>query len=167
MGRANRATIKTKVEFEGRIEEREVVVEEEHVRPWGPDARLRTVGRPTPRVDGVARVTGQALYTHDMQWPGALVGRFLRSPHPHARIVRLDASRAEELPGVRRVWHRGKPPPIPRLGGREVFAEELAYQGAEVAFVADDERILTPCLPTSVRVLPLSTTCRSPAEGAP
>ncbi len=56
---------KTKVEFEGRIEEREVIVEEEHVRPWDTDAELRLVGRPTPRVDGVARVTGQAVYTRD------------------------------------------------------------------------------------------------------
>ncbi|NLD74819.1 MAG: xanthine dehydrogenase family protein molybdopterin-binding subunit, partial [Chloroflexi bacterium] len=138
---------KTKVEFEGRIEEREVIVEEENVRPWGPEAQLHTVGRPTPRVDGVARVTGQALYTHDMQGPGTLVGRFLRSPHPHARLLRVDASGAEALPGVRVVWHRSKPPPIARMEGREVFAEELAYQGAEVAFVlADDERIADDAL---------------------
>jgi xanthine dehydrogenase YagR molybdenum-binding subunit len=69
----------TKVEFEGRIEEREVIVEEEHVEPWGPAARLRLVGRATPRVDGPARVTGQAIYTSDVQLPGLLVGRILRS----------------------------------------------------------------------------------------
>lgn len=138
---------KTKVEFEGRIEEREVIVEEENVVPWGSDARLRIVGQETPRVDGVARVTGQAIYTHDVQLPGMLIGRFLRSPYPHARVKRVDASKAEALPGVWLAWHREKQPPVERLEGREIFSMELAYQGAEVAFVvADDERIAEDAL---------------------
>ena len=138
---------KTKVEFEGRIEEREVIVEEEHVLPWDADADLRLVGRPTPRVDGVARVTGQAVYTHDLHLPGMLVGRFLRSPHPHARLKRIDSRRAEAMEGVWCVWHRDQPPPITHLEGREVFAAELAYEGAEVAFVvASDERVLEDAL---------------------
>ena len=138
---------KTKVEFEGRIEEREVIVEEERVARWGADAALDVVGRPTPRVDGIARVTGQAIYTHDVQLPGMLIGRFLRCPHPHARLLHIDSSRAESLPGVWVVWHREQPPPVTRLGGREVFEEELVYQGAEVAFVAaDDERIAQDAL---------------------
>lgn len=132
---------KTKVEFEGRIQEREVIVEKEQVQPWGEEAQLRVVGQPTPRVDGVARVTGQAIYTHDVQLPGMLIGRFLRSPHPHARVRQIDSTRAEAMPGVWLVWHRFQPPPVPRLEGREIFAEELVYQGAEVAFiVARDER---------------------------
>jgi xanthine dehydrogenase YagR molybdenum-binding subunit len=133
---------KTKVEFEGRIEEREVIVEEEMVQPWGPEAQLRVVGQPVPRVDGVARVTGQAVYTQDIQLPGMLIGCFLRSSHPHARVKRIDSTKAEAMPGVWLVWHRFQPPPITHLGGREVFLEELAYQGAEVAFVAaQDERV--------------------------
>ncbi|MBC7234677.1 MAG: xanthine dehydrogenase family protein molybdopterin-binding subunit [Chloroflexi bacterium] len=138
---------RTQVEFEGRIEEREAIVEEEHVEPWGPDAALRIVGQPTARVDGLARVTGQARYTHDIQWPGMLVGRFLRSPHPHARLVSIDSSRAEALAGVWLVWHRHQPPPVTRMAGREIFAQELSYQGSEVAFVlADDERIAEDAL---------------------
>ncbi|MFL7811436.1 MAG: xanthine dehydrogenase family protein molybdopterin-binding subunit, partial [Anaerolineae bacterium] len=141
-------TIKvTKVEFEGRIEEREAIVEEEHVARWGQDAELHLVGKPTPRVDGAARVTGQAIYTHDVDLPGLLIGRFLRSPHPHARILSIDSSKAEALPGVWVVWHLHQPPPVSRLGGHEVFAAELAYQGAEVAFVAaEDERIVGDAL---------------------
>jgi len=138
---------KTKVEFEGRIEEREVIVEEEHVAPWGADAALRLVGKPTKRVDGVARVTGQAIYTQDVQLPGMLVGRFLRSPYPHAYIKQIDSRRAEVMPGVWGVWHRGRPPAFTHLDGREVFAEELAYEGAEVAFVvAENERVLADAL---------------------
>ena len=127
---------KTKVEFEGRIEEREMIVEEQHAQPWDQDAALSIVGRATPRVDGVARVTGQAIYTHDVQLPGMLIGRFLRSPYPHARVTRVDSRQAEAMPGVWIVWHRDRQPPVDRLDGRKVFPKELAYQGAEVAFVA-------------------------------
>ncbi len=139
---------KTKVEFEGRIEEREVIVEDEQgVQPWGADAKLRVVGQAMPRVDGVARVTGQAHYTHDMQWPGMLVGRFLRSSHPHARLLSIDSTRAAAMPGVWLVWHRDQPPPVARMGGRDLFPTELVYEGDEVAFVvADDERIAEDAL---------------------
>jgi CO/xanthine dehydrogenase Mo-binding subunit len=141
-------TIKvTKVEFEGRIEEREVIVEQENVERWGADAQLDVVGRPTPRVDGVARVTGQAVYTHDVQRSGMLVGRFLRSPHPHARIQHIDSSRAESLRGVWLVWHRDQPAPIHRIDGRDLFAQEVVYEGDEIAFVvACDERVAEDAL---------------------
>lgn len=138
---------KTKVEFEGRIEEREVIVEEEHVETWTQGRTMRLVGKPTPRVDGVARVTGKARYTYDVNLPGMLIGRFLRAPHPHARVIAIDSSKAEALPGVACVWHRFQPPPVTHLGGREVFGEEVGYEGAEVAFVAArDARIAADAL---------------------
>ena len=64
---------------------------------------LTTIGHVTPRVDAVARVTGQAKYTNDLKLPGMLYARVLRSPHPHARIRRIDTSEASRLPGVRAV----------------------------------------------------------------
>jgi xanthine dehydrogenase molybdenum-binding subunit len=64
---------------------------------------LTTIGHTTPRVDAVARVTGQAKYTRDIKLPGMLYGRVLRSPHPHARIVSIDTSAASQLPGVQAV----------------------------------------------------------------
>lgn len=163
---------KTKVEFEGRIEEREVIVEEEHVTPWGVDADLRLVGKSTTRVDGVARVTGQAVYTHDIQLPGQLIGRFLRSPYPHARVKSVDSTKAEVLPGVWGVWHRWQLPAITHLDGREVFAEELAYEGAEVAFVvAENERVLGDALvaiEVEYEVLPsVHDLVAAEADGAP
>ena len=45
-----------------------------------------TIGHVTPRVDAVARVTGQATYTNDLKLPGMLSARVRRSPHPHARM---------------------------------------------------------------------------------
>jgi xanthine dehydrogenase molybdenum-binding subunit len=64
---------------------------------------LRTLGHSTPRIDAMERVTGSAKYTGDVQLPGMLYGRILRSPHPHARIRRIDTARAAALPGVKAV----------------------------------------------------------------
>ena len=64
---------------------------------------MNTVGHDVPRIDAVERVTGRAEYTRDLRLPGMLYARVLRSPHPHARIVRIDTSRAEAMPGVRAV----------------------------------------------------------------
>lgn len=132
----------TEVEFEGRVQRREVIVEEEGVDPWGEDATLRVVGQPARRVDGLPRVTGQAVYTVDRRLPGMLVATALRSPYPHARIVSVDSSTAEALPGVHLVWHRWRLPPITSFDGRQLFPAELAYEGAEVALVVADNRSL-------------------------
>src|SRR3989440_2688745 len=64
---------------------------------------LKTVGHATPRIDAVERVTGKATYTLDVQLPGMLYARVLRSPHPHARIKNIDASKAAAMPGVKAV----------------------------------------------------------------
>lgn len=61
------------------------------------------VGKSTPRVDARAKVTGDAKYTADLKLPRMLAGKILRSPHPHARILNIDASKALKLPGVKSV----------------------------------------------------------------
>ncbi len=59
------------------------------------------IGRPLPaRIDGPGKVTGDTRYADDLFWPRMLYGKLLRSPHPHADIVRVDTSKAEALPGV-------------------------------------------------------------------
>ncbi|MFN8507343.1 MAG: xanthine dehydrogenase family protein molybdopterin-binding subunit [Dehalococcoidia bacterium] len=60
----------------------------------------RIVGTRPIRHDGIDKVTGRAKYANDVQIPGHLHARFLRSPHAHARILSIDTSRAEALPGV-------------------------------------------------------------------
>ena len=67
------------------------------------DKRFNSVGTRPVRPDGVDKVTGRARYGADFNMPGQLVGRILRSPHAHARIVRIDASAAEALKGVKAV----------------------------------------------------------------
>jgi len=51
-------------------------------------------------IDGIAKVTGRATYAFDVKLPGMLYGKILRSPHPHAKILKIDASKALALPGV-------------------------------------------------------------------
>ncbi len=71
--------------------------------PAGPDgsqARLACVGRSVARVDAHEKVTGQAVYVSDIDVAGMLQSRILRSTVPHARIIRLDVSRAAAHPGV-------------------------------------------------------------------
>ncbi len=59
------------------------------------------VGKRILRKDGPDKVTGRAKYTVDVQRPGMLVGRILRSPHPHAKILNIDTSKAMRLAGVK------------------------------------------------------------------
>ena len=65
--------------------------------------QYKLLGSRPPRPDGVDKVTGRAVYGNDTQLPGMLYGCILRSPHAHARILSIDTSRAEALPGVRAV----------------------------------------------------------------
>ena len=108
------------------------------------------VGTRTIRPDGVDKVTGRARFGADYNLPGQLVGRVLRSPHPHARIVSIDTSRAEALPGVKAVVTRAdfgdQPSEFIPAGEmmmnykdvvRNVMAREKAlYEGHAVAAVA-------------------------------
>ncbi|MDO8689996.1 MAG: molybdopterin-dependent oxidoreductase [Dehalococcoidia bacterium] len=64
---------------------------------------FQSIGKATPRVDAVEKATGSAIYAADIHLPRMLYGKALLSPLPHARIVRIDASRALALPGVRAV----------------------------------------------------------------
>ncbi|MDJ0824915.1 MAG: xanthine dehydrogenase family protein molybdopterin-binding subunit [Rhodobacter sp.] len=67
------------------------------------DQIYKSVGTRPVRPDGVDKVTGRARYGADFNMPGQLVGRILRSPHAHARIVSIDTARAEALKGVKAV----------------------------------------------------------------
>ena len=56
------------------------------------------IGKRVPNVDGWEKVTGSARYTVDMELPEMLYGKILRSPHPHAKIVRIDTSARSSCP---------------------------------------------------------------------
>ena len=61
------------------------------------------IGKRLPRIDALSKATGEAVYTTDINLPHMLHGKILRSPHPHARILDIDTSRAERFPGVKGV----------------------------------------------------------------
>ena len=65
------------------------------------EREFNLVGTRPIRPDGVDKVTGKARYGADFNMPGQLVGRILRSPHAHARIVNINTVRAEALKGVK------------------------------------------------------------------
>ncbi|HID63062.1 MAG TPA: hypothetical protein EYP49_10025, partial [Anaerolineae bacterium] len=61
------------------------------------------VGKGLPRVDTVAKATGQARFAEDVFLPNMLWGKILRSPYPHARILGINTRQAEKLPGVKAI----------------------------------------------------------------
>ena len=63
------------------------------------------VGQSVPRRDLPGKLTGEAKYAADVQLPGMLTGKILRSPRPHATIVSIDATAARDLPGVHAIRH--------------------------------------------------------------
>jgi xanthine dehydrogenase YagR molybdenum-binding subunit len=120
--------IRTEKEVEGRYEEVWLVVEEDSLDQW-PAGPREIVGRPATRVDGIERATGRAVYTADLRLPGMLHAAVLRSPHPRARVTRLDLAPALALPGV----HAAIGP-----GDLEDLSLECNFQGAAVAAVCAD-----------------------------
>jgi CO/xanthine dehydrogenase Mo-binding subunit len=78
----------------------------------GQSGALQAVGKRLPRVDARERVTGGAVYPADLKLPGMVHGKMLRSPHAHARIRRIDTTRAEALPGVLAVVTAGDFPEL-------------------------------------------------------
>jgi xanthine dehydrogenase molybdenum-binding subunit len=98
---------------------------------------LNVVGKRGPNIDAVERVTGRAKYTGDIDLPGMLVGRALRSPHAHARLVKVDTSKAEALPGVRAVITYRDMPKVMVWGHRHYgMQDRVRYKGDPVAVVA-------------------------------
>src|SRR4249920_917188 len=65
--------------------------------------KFSVVGQRVQRVEGFDKVTGESKFIADIQLPGTLIGRVLRSPYPHARIRHIDTSKAAKLRGVRAV----------------------------------------------------------------
>lgn len=102
----------------------------------------RFIGKPTPRKDALAIVTGKAEYIDDITKSDMLYGMVLRSPYPHAEIRKIETDKAEALPGIMAVltykdvpdWKAGMPRHVPVLDKR------LRYVGDAVAIVAGETR---------------------------
>jgi xanthine dehydrogenase YagR molybdenum-binding subunit len=117
---------KLRLGFNGEFEVKEVVIDTGDPPPWDPSTRFTILGTRVPRVDGRAKVTGQAKYSIDMRLPGLLYARILRCPLAAATVRSLDLSPAEKMPGVRAVLAIAEPGEKIRFAGQEIAAVAAA-----------------------------------------
>src|SRR5215831_3756421 len=96
---------------------------------WPAAEKRSLIGKRLSRVDGPEKVSGRAKYTYDLHRPGMLYGKVVRCPYPHAKVVSVDISAAEKMPGVAAV-HVVQGP-----------GSEINWAGDDIAVVAAvDER---------------------------
>ena len=128
---------------------------EERLTPprWGegrtapPNGEFSVIGKRNRKIEGLAKVTGQAVYADDIRLPRMLHAKLLRSIHAHARIRAIDAAAALALPGVHAVI-TGKDLPayygiIPWTQDEQALCEEKArYAGDAIAAVAADSELI-------------------------
>jgi len=111
-----------------------------------PEAEKRSlIGKRISRVDGPDKVSGKAKYTYDIKRPGMLYGKMLRSPYAHAKIVSIDTSAAEKLPGVKAVKVIQGPGTEIQWAGDEIVAvaavDEPTAEDAVRAIKVEYERL--------------------------
>ena len=101
-------------------------------------ADFRIIGQPRPQLEGLAKVTGQAAYTHDLTLPDMLYGVILRSPHPHARIKSVDLSKAHAMPGVVAAVSGRDFPDKKYINAGAFYADRFAMARDRVRFVGEE-----------------------------
>ncbi|MEW6736246.1 MAG: xanthine dehydrogenase family protein molybdopterin-binding subunit [Acidobacteriota bacterium] len=129
--------IRTQFGFKGSLEDVEFEIPDNEPMPWSASDNLHMVSAPMPRLDARAKVTGQAKYTYDVNRPGMLYGRILRSPYAAADIKKIDTSKAEALPGVKAI--EVLPIKTVRYAGQDIAA--VAAISAQIA--EDALRLIT------------------------
>jgi CO/xanthine dehydrogenase Mo-binding subunit len=125
---------------------------------------VKGVGDPIPRADGADKVTGKVQYVADIQPRGLLHAKLLRSPHAHARILRIDTSRARALPGVHAVITAADIPELKKKAPTRAHAvlaiDRVVFAGQPVAAVAADEPAIAEealdLIQVEYQVLPVS-----------
>ena len=101
------------------------------------EKELNVVGTRVPMLDAAQKVKGTALFTDDLVLSGMLHGKVLRSPLPHAKILHIDTSRAEKLPGVKGVV-TGRDIPDRMYGIVPMAKDEHALAREKVRYIGDD-----------------------------
>ena len=127
---------------------------------WPNADEVNVIGQRIQRIDGPDKVTGKAKFTYDINLPGMLYGKILRCPHPHARVVQIDTSKAAKLKGVKVVHMVKEAGQICFYAGDEVAAvaainENIAMDAIqlikveykELPFVVDVEEAMQPGAP--------------------
>ncbi|MFI5180297.1 MAG: xanthine dehydrogenase family protein molybdopterin-binding subunit [Thermoanaerobaculia bacterium] len=148
---------KIRVGLAGKTVEKEVEIAPGDAPPLAEGQARRVFGSHRSRLDGRFKVTGRAVYTHDVRRPDLLHGRILRSPHAHARILSVDTSALAKMPGVvfellekKEVRYHGDP--ILAVAAPSVAAAEDALDAIHVTYevlphVVDLEEAMKPGAP--------------------
>lgn len=125
------------------------------------DGRSEALGKGTPVMDAVQKVSGRLLYVDDMKLPGMLVGKILHSPYAHAKILDIDCSAAEAIEGVRAVVCHRDAPALRYNGNGEdssvlpserIFDHVVRYVGDKVAAVAAETEEIAQQALKAIRV---------------
>lgn len=125
---------------------------------------LQIVSKRMPKMEGIAKAKGEPGYTVDFELPGMLYGKILRSPYPHAKIVSIDTSEAEKLPGVKAVLtfkdvpkvlfnpsnRYNFPPNVPQ--DQYLLADKARFVGDEMAAVAAESEEIAEEALTLIKV---------------
>jgi len=105
------------------------------------DQYVDPVGKSVPRIEGKGIVTGQTKYVFDLSFPNMLIGKMLRSPHAHARIISIDTSKAEALEGVKAIITAKDTFQI-KFGSNEYFfphtVDQMALEADKVRYIGDE-----------------------------
>ncbi len=151
-GERGRRFVTTQVEVEGRTETKVVELPDREPAPWGDDAALELVGARIPRVDGRAKVTGQARFPSDLSRPGMLHVAFVRAPIARGTVTAVDASDALRLPAVIDVLSAADLPRPLKPGGVPLFGPAVWYAAQPVAAVCGETREAARAGAAAVRV---------------
>ncbi len=139
--------VKLKVGLETNPQQIEIEIPEADPRPWDLTDKLKWIGSRVPRIDGHLKTSGRAKYTYDIQLPGMLFARILRSPYPAAVVKSIDVSAAEKYPGVRAVARvQDDLPLVLRFAGQEILAvaADTAQQAQQALKLVEIEFEIKP-----------------------
>lgn len=110
-------------------------------KPKNPVSSFKVVHQNVEKVDGICLATGVAQFVDDQKFPGLLYIKFLYSPHAHARIVKIDTTKAEQVNGVKCILHFGNVPRVLHTTAGQGYPEPSPYDAAmfdsKVRFVGD------------------------------
>ncbi len=122
------------VGWDTQIETTEVELPEGEAMPWDAKSTLEVVGKPIARRDGSLKVSGRAKYTYDINLPDMLYAAVVRSPLPAAKVLGVDTSAAESMPGVKAVLTVAEAGDAVLFAGQDIAA--VAASRPEQAWLA-------------------------------
>jgi xanthine dehydrogenase YagR molybdenum-binding subunit len=96
---------------------------------WPEEGKRTHIGKRISRIDGPDKLSGRAKYTYDINRPGMLFGKIVRSPYAHAKIVSIDLTAAEKMPGVKAVKALQSPGFEIQWAGEQVAAVVAETEG--------------------------------------